>query len=91
MDVRFYAGLREIVGGKRVVLETAPGQTVRELLDEAGEKFPALLPLMWEPDGSLSDYIKVFVDGREMRHLEGLETVIPEDAEIDIFPPSAGG
>ena len=51
----------------------------------------ALAPLLWTPDGGLSDYIKVFVDGREMRHLQGLATPVPPDAQLDVFPPAAGG
>ena len=91
MDVCFYATLRPIVGGKRVRFELPPAATVRDLLRAAGERFPHLGPLLWEADGSFRDYLKVFVDGREARYLQGLETVIPATAEIDIFPPVAGG
>ena len=67
------------------------GTTTLDVLHAAEARFPALSPLLWEPDGSLSDYIKVFVDGREMRHLQGLATLVPQDAQLDIFPPAAGG
>ena len=91
MEVCFYATLRTIAGGKRVEFDVPEGATVRELLAAAEHRFPAFTPLLWQPDGSLSDYIKVFVDGREMRHLRGLETPIPAGAPVDIFPPAAGG
>ena len=91
MEVSFYAMLRPVVGTKRVAFELSREATVRDLLDAVGERFAALKPLMWEPDGRLSDYIKVFVDGREMRHLQGLGTPVPPTAQVDIFPPAAGG
>ncbi len=91
MDVRFYATLRTAVGGKVVQFDLPERATARTLLDAAGERFAALKPLIWDSDGSLSDHIKVFVDGREIQHLQMLDTPIPRDAEVDIFPPSAGG
>src|SRR5512146_917777 len=91
MEVSFYATLRDVVGAKKVQFDLPPGSTVRGLLNEAGLRFPGLKPLIWEADGRLRDYIKVFVDGRETRHLKGLETVVAADASVDIFPPAAGG
>lgn len=91
MEVSFYATLRDIVGTKRVVFDLAPGASVRTLLDAAGERYPQLKALIWLPDGRVSDYVKVFVDGREARHLQGLETPLTADSSIDIFPPAAGG
>ncbi|MBA4181481.1 MAG: hypothetical protein C0506_12900, partial [Anaerolinea sp.] len=83
--------LRQIVGTKRVVFDLPGEVTVKDVLRAAEGRFPALSPLLWEADGSLSDYIKVFVDGREMRHLQGLATPVPVDAQLDVFPPAAGG
>ena len=91
MDVCFYANLRQIAGTKRVAFDLARDITVKDVLRAAEQRFPALSPLLWAPDGSLSDYIKVFVDGREMRHLQGLATPVPPDAQLDVFPPAAGG
>ena len=36
-------------------------------------------------------YVSVFLDGRDIRYLGGLETRLREGAEISIFPPVAGG
>jgi sulfur-carrier protein len=91
VEVSFYATLREIVGTKRVHFDLPAGSTVHTLLDQAGERYPRLKALIWQPDGRLSDYVKVFVDGRESRHLQGLDTPLGADATVDIFPPAAGG
>lgn len=91
MKANFYATLRPIVGGKTVELDLPEGADVGELLREAGERFPPLADLAWNEDGSLRDFLKIFVDGREIRHLAMLETPVPADAVVDIFPPVAGG
>jgi len=91
MDVRFYATLRPMVGGKTVHLELADDATVRDLLNTITALFPKLGPLIWTAEGKLGEYIKVFVDGREIRYLQMLETPVPPNADVDIFPPAAGG
>lgn len=91
MKVSFYATLRPIVGGRSVEMPVAAGATAHDLLREASTIYPALSPLLWREDGGLRDYIKVFVGGREIAHLDGLGTVIPDGVDVDIFPPVAGG
>ena len=56
MDVCFYANLRQIAGTKRVAFDLASDITVKDVLRAAERRFPALSPLLWAPDGSLSDY-----------------------------------
>lgn len=91
MDVRFYATLRPLVGGKNVHLDLAEDATVKDLLDTVTARFPELGAMIWTPEGTLGEYIKVFVNGREIRYLQMLETPVPPDADVDIFPPAAGG
>ena len=91
MKVSFYATFRQMVGTKTVDLELNGNATVAGLLNEAERRYPNLQKVFWNPDGSLSDYVKVFIDGREIRHLEMLDTPVRDDAIVDIFPPVAGG
>ncbi len=91
MLVNFYATLRPLAGGKTVNFDLGEGATVRDLLRAVSERFPAIGELIWTEAGELGDYIKVFVDGREIRHLQVLETPVRPGAEVDIFPPAAGG
>ncbi|GAB4320788.1 MAG: hypothetical protein Kow0010_00810 [Dehalococcoidia bacterium] len=91
MQANFYATLRPIVGGKTVTFDLDGEATVRTLLLTAAERFPELAGLTWNEDGSLRDFLKIFVNGREIRHLQMLDTPVPADAVVDIFPPVAGG
>jgi molybdopterin synthase sulfur carrier subunit len=89
--VNFHAMLRDIVGGRTVELPIQPGQTVRDMLAVIIERYPALQPKFYEEDGSLTRFILIFIDGRNILLMGGLDAVIPEDAIINIFPPVAGG
>ena len=72
-------------------LPLAPGATVRDLVDDMVGRWPELAEWMLE-DGELSRRVHVFVDGRSSRHLvEGVDTVLREDQEIDVAPAVAGG
>jgi molybdopterin synthase sulfur carrier subunit len=39
----------------------------------------------------LPQRVHIFVNGRNMLFMNGIETVIPEEANISIFPPVGGG
>lgn len=91
LQVRIYATLRPIVGNAEPRLETGPGQTLRDLVDEMVARWPALRAEMLDGDGNLLRRISIMLNGRNIIYLDRLETVIPADARIDIFPPVGGG
>ncbi|MCB0201341.1 MAG: MoaD/ThiS family protein [Caldilineae bacterium] len=91
MRVRVYATLRPIVGGAQPAVETQPGQTVRELVDEMVGRWPDLRAEMLDEDGNLLRRISIMLNGRNIIYLDRLDTVIPDGANIDIFPPVGGG
>jgi MoaD family protein len=91
MKVRFYATLRPIVGERSVELPLADGTTVRELTRELARRWPALAEHLFDEDGGLSRRVNVFVGGRNVRWLDGLDTPLRSDQAVDVFPPVAGG
>ncbi len=91
MEVRFYATLRDVVGSRSVEVELGPGATVRELLTRLFERFPNLEPRLLDEAGELRRSVNVFVNGRSVPHLEGLDTQLQPNDEVSIFPPVAGG
>ena len=91
MQVRHYATLRPIVGKSSVMLDSGPGSTVRAMLDELVTRWPDLKSKLFKTETELHPSIHVFLNGRDMRYLDGLDMQIPEEAEICIFPPVGGG
>ena len=86
MQVKVFATLRPIVGGAIVPVTTEPGQTVRVLVDEMITRWPDLRP-DGGTAGNLLQRIQIFVNGRNIIYLNGIETIIPEKANISIFRP----
>lgn len=91
MQIRLYATLRPIVGRATVELNATAGDTVRMMLDELVTRWPDLKPKLFIKDGELHPSIHVFLNGRDIRYLGGLEMAIPDETEICIFPPVGGG
>ena len=91
MNVRVYATLRPIVGGPIAQLSIGPGDTFRQLIDEMLVRWPALNRELLDKQGAVRNNIHIFLNGRDVRYLDGLDMAIPENADICIFPPVGGG
>lgn len=89
MIIRLPLALRRLAGGQSTVSESAA--TVAELLERLDQRFPGLADRVLEPDGALKRHINVFVNGRDVRGLQGLATLLGSDDEIVIAAAMAGG
>ncbi|HJM74974.1 MAG TPA: ubiquitin-like small modifier protein 1 [Dehalococcoidia bacterium] len=90
MEIRLYATLRPIVGGRTVEVPNRCA-TIGDVLATLSDDYPDLAPHLLDDDGAMRPYVAVMVNGRDIRHLDGLQTAIGTDSGIDIFPPVAGG
>ena len=86
--VRIPPTLRTETGGARDV--EAGGDNVRELLDDLMERFPGLRGQLVE-DEELAPFVNVYVEGEDVRTLDGLETPVREGSTVILLPAMAGG
>ena len=86
--VRIPPTLRPEVGGERQV--TAEGGTVRELLENLMSRFPGLRTQLVEDD-DIAPFVNVYVEGEDVRTLEGIETPVREGSTVILLPAMAGG
>ena len=89
ITVRLPSQLYERAGGQRVI--AAPPGTVREVIEALEARAPGLRFHLCEETGELRSFINVFLDGVNIRHLDGLATSVPAGATLMIFPSVAGG
>ena len=91
VSVKFYAHLGDLVGKKsRLEIELAEGATVSHLLDVLLLDSKIKEHMLDENEEVKSD-ITIMRNGREVKFLEGLDTILNHDDEIQIFPVVAGG
>jgi molybdopterin synthase sulfur carrier subunit len=80
--------LRPEAGGNRQV--EAEGGTVREALQALVAEYPALRDRIFEGD-ELPQFLNVFIDGSDVRLLDGLESEVGPGATVILLPAVAGG
>ena len=69
----------------------ADGANVSELVDSLEQSFPGMRERLCEEDGELRRFVNVYINGEDVRFLDGLQTAIAEGDEISIVPAVAGG
>jgi molybdopterin synthase sulfur carrier subunit len=87
-QVRIPPTLREQAGGRREV--AAEGDTVRDLLEDLMGQFPGLRTQLVE-DGDIAPFVNVYLEGEDVRTLDGLETEVTPGSTVILLPAMAGG
>ncbi|WP_229126065.1 ubiquitin-like small modifier protein 1 [Halapricum desulfuricans] len=88
ITLRFFASFREAVGQKTLVREYDDVSTVGGALEAITAEFP---DLDLYDDGALREYVTVMRDGRDVTHIDGLDTELAGGETLSLFPPVAGG
>ena len=86
--IRIPPTLRERTAGEREL--AAEGETVRDLLQDLIERFPQLREQLVE-DGELARFVNVYLEGEDVRTLDGLDTEVKPDSTVILLPAMAGG
>ena len=88
VKIRIPSQLRQLTGGEGMAQIDAG--TVGSIIMELENKFPGFAERMLD-NGELRRFINVYINGEDIRFADGLETEVPDDAEVSIVPAVAGG
>ncbi len=87
--VKIPTQLRSVTGGEpEATVEEVT--TVGEVLDGLYDQYDGLRDRIAE-DGGLRRFVNVYVEGEDIRFLDGLETAVEDGDEVTILPAVAGG
>jgi molybdopterin converting factor small subunit len=75
-------------GNKQLQLE---GSTVGELVTSLAGQYPGLSGQLLSDGGELNRFVNVYVNGQDVRYLDGLSTPVTDRDEVRILPAMAGG
>ena len=81
--------LRRLVNGQSKV--KVDGQNIAELVEQLEANYPGFQARLLDNKGEIKRFIKIFVNDKEIRALQGKETPLQADDEVSIFPAMAGG
>lgn len=89
VDVLIPTPLRRFTNGESKV--SASGATVTDLLDSLDTAYPGLSERLRDEDGQIRRFVNIFVNGSNIRELDGAATALRPGDEVGIIPAMAGG
>lgn len=87
--VRIPTPLRRLTGGLDKV--SVEGDTLSAVVASLEDQFPGIKARLCDDEGNLRNFVNVYVNGEDVRFLEGLDTATSAGDEVSVVPAVAGG
>lgn len=87
--VRVPQPLRRLTKGQSTVQLSAA--TIGQSLDAMEKAYPGIKERIVDPTGALHRFVNIYINGEDVRFLQGMETKVKDADEISIVPAVAGG
>jgi len=92
ITVKVFALYRTLMGSqKEVTLEVPTPLPTSQVLQALFQRYPDLRDALLDAEGDILPHVSVFVGGRDVRHKQGLNTLLHSGDVLALFPPVAGG
>ena len=87
--VRIPTPLRRMTGGKdKVDVESG---NLAGMVDELEGSYPGMKDRLLDEEGELRYFVNIYLNGEDVRFLDGLDTATNSGDEVSIVPAVAGG
>ena len=87
--VRIPTPLRRLTNGQDKV--DVDGDNLGGVIDTMNEQYPGIRERICDDQGQLRNFVNVYVNGEDVRFLQGLETPTSAGDEVSVVPAVAGG
>jgi MoaD family protein len=87
--VRIPSPLRRYTNNQSKVQSS--GANITELIEDLDGQYPGVKSRLCDDTGQIKRYVNIFVNGDEIRTLQGSDTTVSENDEVSIIPAMAGG
>ncbi|MGK2966335.1 MAG: ubiquitin-like small modifier protein 1 [Tepidiformaceae bacterium] len=89
VTVRIPQPLRNLTGDLPTV--SSDGSTLEGLIGSLETAYPGIRDRMMDETGALRRFVNVYVNGDDVRFIDGLGTPLKDGDEVSIVPAVAGG
>lgn len=87
--VRIPTPLRKMTNGQaKVEVDSA---VLGDLVEKLNSEFPGFKDRLVDEEGELRYFVNIYLNGEDVRFMEGLKTATTDGDEISIVPAVAGG
>ena len=89
VTVRIPTPLRRVTNGQDKV--SVEGTDLNEIIASLDAQFPGIKERLCDEQGAMRTFVNIYVNGEDVRFLQGLTTATKAGDEISIVPAVAGG
>ena len=87
--IRIPALLRSLTNGQREL--DVEGSTIREIIENIDKSYPGFRAKLLDENGALKNFMNIFVNDRNIKTLNGVNTEVNPEDNIYILIAIAGG
>ena len=87
--VRIPTPLRKMTNGQAKV--EVDSTVLGELVEKLNREFPGFKDRLVDEEGELRYFVNIYLNGEDVRFMDGLKTATSDGDEISIVPAVAGG
>ena len=88
-SVKIPTPLRKLTNGETSV--NADGATVGAIVDSLESSYPGMRERLIDETGDLRHFVNIYLNGEDVRYIDGLNSKVGERDELSIVPAGAGG
>ena len=84
--------LRNLSNGERSVnIELDENSTILDSINKLNDIYSGISAKIIDENNSLHNFVNIFMDGEDVRYMQGVDTKLIPESEISIVPAVAGG
>jgi molybdopterin synthase sulfur carrier subunit len=89
ITIRIPTPLRKVTNGADKA--SIKANSIEQAIDELENQFPGIKPRICDDSGKIRNFVNVYLNGEDIRFLNGIDTNISDGDEISLVPAVAGG
>lgn len=87
--VKIPTPLRKLTNNETSV--DADGTTVGQIVESLESTYPGMRERLIDDNGDLRHFVNIYLNGEDIRYIDGLKSSVSDNDELSIVPAVAGG
>ena len=87
--VKIPTPLRKLTNNETSV--DAVGKTIEQIVESLDSIYPGMRKRLIDDNGDLRHFVNIYLNGEDIRYIDGLKSTVSDNDELSIVPAVAGG
>ena len=87
--VKIPTPLRKLTNNETSV--DAVGKTIEQIVESLDSAYPGMRERLIDDNGALRHFVSIYLNGEDIRYIDGLKSPVSDNDELSIVPAVAGG